>query len=378
VQVNEITPDRLRRLAGLTLEDGHVLSVYLDLDPSEFGTAPARASAITSIVGEARRAVEDAELSHDERVALRNDVDRLEAFFDDDFSAEGAHAIAIFASSATGLFEVMRLGRPVDSHVVVDRAPQVEPLARVGANERWAVAVIGRGDGRILRGSADRLVEIADLDEDVHGRHQQGGWSQARYQRSVDGEARDHVARVCDELLAQLKRRPFRHLAVVAPEAVWPLVERALHPYVAERLAGHVAIDLQDATADDVHREVAPLFEEFERGRERELLDRAKAGVGAGGRGTAGLDDVLGALVERRVEALLLADGFAAEGVSCPRCGWLGVAADSCPVDGGDLEHGDVVERAIEAAVLQDADVVFVGHFDDLGALGGIAAVLRF
>jgi peptide chain release factor subunit 1 len=38
----------------------------------------------------------------------------------------------------------------------------------------------------------------------------------------------------------------------------------------------------------------------------------------------------------------------------------------------------DIVEPAVEKAIEQSARVLRVSHFDDLGPLGGIGAVLRY
>ena len=43
--------------------------------------------------------------------------------------------------------------------------------------------LVNRKLARILRGSRERLEEVAYITDDVHGWHDQGGWSQARYQR---------------------------------------------------------------------------------------------------------------------------------------------------------------------------------------------------
>ena len=48
---------RLRDLADLR-PGVPVLSLYIDLDPARFGTQPARASAYTSVLDEARRRIE--------------------------------------------------------------------------------------------------------------------------------------------------------------------------------------------------------------------------------------------------------------------------------------------------------------------------------
>ena len=136
-------------------------------------------------------------------------------------------------------------------------------------------------------------------------------------------------------------------------------------------------------------------MERVEIERERELLARLAQGLGTGGRGAAGLQPTLDALLQARVETLLLLDGFSAPGAVCPRCGWMGAdpQATRCPVDDEAVQRrDDVVEAAIAATLQQDASVVVVPRRDDpadpdtgpsscfleLEGHGGIAAVLRF
>ena len=63
----------------------------------------------------------------------------------------------------------------------------------------------------------------------------------------------------------------------------------------------------------------------------------------------------------------------------CPRCRWMGVDAERCPVDGEELEaRPSMLEEAVQAAVGQAADVLVLRDRPDLGPFGGIAATLRF
>ena len=121
-------------------------------------------------------------------------------------------------SGPAGLFEVLKLPRPVEHQVVVNDAPAIEPLARIGAGEPWWVVLVDRRRARLLAGTRDGLVELWRVDHDTKGQHEQGGWSQARYQRSVDKEAKDHLNNASEELLRRHKRRPFDALFVGAPE----------------------------------------------------------------------------------------------------------------------------------------------------------------
>ena len=74
MQVSAPDRDQLRQLAELRLDRPLVLSLYLNLDPSEFATPPARKTAVRSLLDEAERRFRDANgLSHDDRMAAPGD-----------------------------------------------------------------------------------------------------------------------------------------------------------------------------------------------------------------------------------------------------------------------------------------------------------------
>jgi peptide subunit release factor 1 (eRF1) len=204
--------------------------------------------------------------------------------------------------------------------------------------------------------------------------------SQARYQRSVDKEAYDHLKRTVDELLRLHKRRPFEALFVAAPEAVFAEFCERLHPYVKERVAGRFDVDVEHTGVDDVQHAATPTITAYERKLEKEALDRLSQGVGTNGRAAAGLDDTLGALNEQRVAVLLLQENFDAAGVCCPQCGWLGPSGThACPADGTEtVSRDDITDLAVRRAITQSAQVVRVQDDERLEPLGSIAAVLRF
>jgi hypothetical protein len=376
---NTIDRGRLRRLADVHPERGRVLSVFLNLDPSQFATAPARASAITSLVDEAQRRVRDCEcLDHDEQAWLQADVERVrEALNAGDIAGDGTRGVAVFACEPAGLLEVLSLRRPVDSRVVVERTPHVEPLVARADGERWVVALVNRRCARIFRGAGDALEETDRVEDDVHSQHDQGGWSQARYERSVDKDKDDHLGHVATVLFDIYKRRGYDRLLIGGPQELLSDVERHLHTYLRERVAGLVHLDVENSNVDDVRGAVAEAQETLQESREREALDRLAEGVGRGSRGAAGLAEVLAALNEARVETLLVAGGFRAAGLRDPETTLLYTEAGA-PGDRSLEPVDDVVEPAIEKALEQSAEVLRVTRHDDLGPLGGIGAVLRY
>ncbi len=91
--------------------DRPLISLYVDLDPERFATPPARAAQIRSLIDEARREVEAQDgLSHDDRIALRADVERIDEFLSSpEAPFKGARGLAVFCSGQLDLFEVMQL-----------------------------------------------------------------------------------------------------------------------------------------------------------------------------------------------------------------------------------------------------------------------------
>jgi peptide chain release factor subunit 1 len=376
---NTITRDLLRRLADVHPDRGRVLSVFLNLDPAQFATPAARSTAISSVLTEAAHRVDEAEgLDHDEREALKTDVERVrEALQAGDIAQNGTRAVVVYACSTADLLEVVRLRRPVDSGVVLDRTPHVEPLVADAGAERWSVVLANRRNARLFVGDGGGLEETDRVEDDVHSQHDQGGWSQSRYQRGVEKEKDDHLVHVADVAFDLYKSRGFDRLLIGAPDELVNELEAKLHPYLRERIVGRLHLDVENTSLDDVKSAAGEAMEDWVRRCEREALDRLTEGVGRGERGAAGLAGVLQALNEQRVEILLVAEGFRSPGGRDTDTGML-FAGDHGP-DGQELERCEnIVEPAIEKAIEQSAKVIKVRHHDDLGPLGGIGAVLRY
>src|SRR5829696_1306264 len=360
MQTNDLTPEKLRELADLKPDNARVLSLFLNLAPTEFASPAARGAEVRSLIDQANRLVKDEDgLSHDELGALRDDVERADKYFNNgDFDAKGAHGLAVYIAGPANLFEVVKLPRPVQTNVVVDDSPYIEPIADLGSRARWGVLLVSRKNGRILRGTSDGLREVDQVWDNTHGQHDQGGWSQARYQRSVEEEKNSHVRAVCDVLFEHHKRAPFDSLLVGCNEELYPDVQGALHNYLGERLVGRFDVDVENTTAQAVFEVAQPKIEEHESQRERDALDRLVEGVNAGGRGVAGLENTLKALNEQRVGKLLVNYG-----------------SNETRTE----QRDGITESMIERALAQSAEVVVVRyHTDDIEPLGGIGAVLRF
>src|SRR5918911_2145435 len=107
-----ITWEMLRDLARFRAAKGKAISLYLGLDPSVAPTAGDAATRMNSLLAEGERVLDARrdELSHEQREALREDLQRIARWFDDDFDRDGLRGVAVFASGLDGLWT--QLGAP--------------------------------------------------------------------------------------------------------------------------------------------------------------------------------------------------------------------------------------------------------------------------
>jgi peptide chain release factor subunit 1 len=372
--------DTLRDLAGREVARGFAVSLYLNLAPRETvypGDVQTRLHSLLDQAAKSPRAREK-DAPHDVRLSVRADLERIQRYVESELVRDGAHGLALFSSSLDGIWEPLPLVDPVPDEVHVDRSLALAPLAAlVGRGVGALVVVAGREAGRFYALRAGRLEEITDLSSDQPGRHDQGGWSQARFQRHIDELAAGHLRAVAEEIDRRVRRVPGRlDVVIVAPEE-----SRA-------ELAGHLTQEVQQALAGWAHAEahaspaaleevVAPVLAQRRAAREAELVERWREGS-RNGRSTAGWGPTLEALSDARVEILLASPNGERAVWRCPSCGRGSADPGGCPLDGETMEEvADGLDVAVGLA-LRNGGTVWIAGGPELGPAEGIGAILRF
>src|SRR5205085_12201222 len=112
----DVTTDILRELAGFQAANGCAISIYLGFDPSETPTTPDVETKFNAVLSSVEKQAEEHRRSRDCRLAVRDDLERIRTWWDDEFDRDGARGVAVFASSADGLFRAVPLREaPKDS-----------------------------------------------------------------------------------------------------------------------------------------------------------------------------------------------------------------------------------------------------------------------
>ena len=352
----------------------------LSLDPSETPTGADLATRVNALVSEAERREEEAAdgLDHERRQALREDVGRLQDYLEHELDRTGIHGLAVFSCAASGTWRAFRLAEPVRDRVEIARGFVLSPLVPVLERSRAALfAVVGREQGRLYRARAGRIEEIADHDEEQPRRHDQGGWSQARFQRSIDEDAAAHIRDVAELVERALTRLPDAVLVVAAGDEARATMEDALGPESRAALAGWISVDAR-AAPDEAWAEAAPVVAAARHAAEQSLLARYREEAGRARRAAGGWDEVLAAAPDARVDILLYAEDGERDAWECTRCGRPSATAGTCPLDGAPLERlpGAALELALRETLVHGGTARVLEGDADLPEQVG--ALLRF
>jgi peptide subunit release factor 1 (eRF1) len=386
--VAPITPETVRSLAAFKGTHGPVVSLYLDIDGQRYVRPRDYETQMDRLLRQAGSGVEE-------------DVRRLGSRVRGGLDRSRTRGLALFSCAPDDFFEMVQLPVPVRNQLAINQTPHVRQLeAVVERYRRYGVLVTDRQRARILVFQADELRDRSELFDELP-RHDddKGDWRRDHVRDHAAAVVQQHVRRAAQAAFRLHQQRPLDHLILAGPDQVVHEMERELHAYLRGRIVARLRLSTS-ATEDEIRAAAMSVEDEVEHQRTHELIGRLRDAIGAagpallgmpaptapaapigagGGSGVAGLESVLNALFEHRVDTLIVSDDFEAPGWRCRQCDGLTTIGQECPVCGNPMERvDDVVEEAIEAAVNQSVRVAQCDGSADLDALGRIGALLRF
>jgi peptide chain release factor subunit 1 len=376
-----MTWEQLRELAAFRAGKGCAISLYVDLDPSDVPTPADVQTKVNSVLQAAERHLDErkALLTRDQREALKQDLQRIAAWFDDGFDRQGARAIAVFADGLDNFWATISLPEAAGDEARIGNELYLAPLARAAGRDGALIAFIGRERGQVWRLRGGALVEIADQTEEVQGQHSQGGWSQARYERNIENQVGQHLRDVAATLDGCVRKLRGARVVLIGAEDIRSEFEALLSNEVQSCVAGWASAEAH-ADGPQVLEAARPVLHDWWAGHEDELLARWREEAGKNGRAASGWEGTLEAASDGRVDLLLVQDGVDQTAYQCPQCGRAQMTDGSCPLDGTTMEAKEGgLDVALHQTLAHGGTVhVIRGDRRDLDPVGGVAALLRF
>lgn len=372
-----ITEDDIRSLASFKGEDAPVTSVYLDVDGG-------RHVRFQDVVRSAEAMLREALQKH-QHPSVAADVARVQDLVRGGLDRSKTRGLAVFSCSAHDFWHVVELPVSVRDQVVVNHSPSVRQLETVvDEYERFGLLLADKQRARMFIYELGEVVESTEL-LDMLPRREDEGHSSDRVSRRDHSQDRtsvlvhQHLRNAADAAFRMFQDRGFERLIIGGPEEIAKELRSLLHPYLQERVEAECRNISVTASVDEIRAAAHAVEADIERRKEAELVARLRDAVGAGRRGVAGLESTLQALVEKRVDTLLVSHGYTHPGWRCRSCGHICKVGRICPVCQTEMHAvDDVVEEMVEAALAQSCDVEICVGNADLDVLGSVGALLRY
>ncbi|MCL6649150.1 MAG: hypothetical protein K6U89_12525 [Chloroflexi bacterium] len=371
-----ITPEQIHQLEQFSPDSAWVLSLYLGLDPER----QIERMDLT-LFKDLTRTVRESLATEEQLRAFNAEVEHVTRWLE--MTPPQGRGLALFSCLPAGLWQAHFLPVRVRDRLVYEPTPYLTPLLDIlDEYERYAVVLVDKERARLFTVFLGAIEESEAFEDEVPGRHDQGGWAQARLQRHHAYHVLQHLKRVVEKLRLLQAQRAFDRWILAGPEEATSELVHLLPPALARRLVATLSLPLFASPAE-VLAETLRVEQEVERQQEDALVTELLELAGGGGRATVGRAATLTALAWGGVRTLVVAEGLRLAGVECTQCGALAAEPRAqCPVCQGPVQPvEDVVERAVERALATEATVELV-HGEAARKLQergeGIGALLRY
>jgi peptide chain release factor subunit 1 len=366
-----ITQEQLQEL--LTYDSGgrQVLSIYLDTDNTSEST--------DAIKLRVRGMLKEAQLNH---VA---EVNNIEKYLDHsyDWTKPG---LAMFANHDGTFFRAYPTAVSFRNRLRIGHKPYVKPLAHLLDHyAHFGVILVDRVGARFFEYHLGEL-QASDgfIGEDVQKIKKGGGSSAVGMRGGVGGGRHEdeivhrNLRDAATAATAFFKERSIRRLFLGGTAETVAQFRELLPKQLQSCTAGTLSVGM-NAGEHDVRQQALDLLQETNAERERKLVDKMIDLQAGGGAAVIGLDDTLQAISDKRVQTLIISDGFRAPGYIHQASDFVVANLARSPLTEQELlDVEDVVDTAVAYTITQGGHVEIIAENPALEAAGRIGAILRY
>jgi len=359
----------LKKLAALRTSGRAFLSVFL--------AGPQSVADLEKRLSKVHRVLKGGGPEKDEREYFTENVAVLWEYLSQNPLRSGS--LCIYACRGIGFFQAIPLLEPVKDIVRIDSSPYIRPLAELHDDYGTvAVVVADNKKARIFLVSSF----VAGSEEVIKGHVKNhvkvGGWSQQRYERRRDKQLEQYVHDIGQALVKLDQEERIAQVLLVGSKEVLHLVHNKLPKELQARVM-EKNLDLGRGEGT-LNRELMVLLAEEEHHSQEDYWERIRVEYLEGGLAVTGIEDVLRAAIERRVEKGIVNRTFHPRGRRCRNCHTLNAGmVEACRVCGSpSLFDVSLINEILDMLIQADAELHFADPIPGLAAAGEIAALLRY
>jgi peptide chain release factor subunit 1 len=367
--------EELKELATCRSQETPVLSAYLNVDSTEVTAEQYR----LTLRGMLKSVADKADPA---------DVEAIERYVELEYDRRG-NGLAMF--SAGDYWRVYPLAFAVGNSIHVGSQPYIKPLADYAdAYDRYGVVLVDREGARLFMFNQGSLQEATgtlgeEIKSQLSGATGRGGRSGAGtgqgrssgLDSKIDQIATRNLREVVDLTQRFYKAGQCERIILGGTHENLARFTSMLPKTLQSKVIGDVSIDMYASELEVLQRSM-PIIQASIAERKAALVENVITAAHKES-GSVGLADTLIAIQERRVQTLVIQEGFHAPGYHCTHCDYLSLReSDECSVCGGPAERlEDIVEHLVHRAISMDVEVAFVEN-EALEQAGSIGSLWRF
>ena len=365
-----ITQAQFQELLSFDPTSAQVLSLYLSTDSGE--------EPIESIRLKAKNMLREAN-------GWEEDVQAIETYLNHsfDWSSPG---LVVFSSQEGEFFRAFATAVSFRNRLRITPRPYLKPLAHLlDFYAHYGVIVVDQVGARFFAYHLGELEETnGHMGEEIHKLKQGRGSSAIGRKGGSSGASREeeNARRNLREAAAAavnfFSNKPIRRLFLGGTAETTAQFRDLLPKQMQSCLAGTFTMDM-NAGEHEVREETIKLLQTANTEREKKLVKTLLGAQASGGHAVVGLDDTLQAISNRRVQTLVLSDGFRIPGFVDHDSGFVVANLTKSPMSDKELTAvEDVIDSAFTLSLNQGAHVEVIRDDPDLENAGKIGALLRF
>ena len=365
-----LTETNLKELLGYQT-DHQVLSIYLNTDPTE-GSADGYKLNLRNMLKE---------------INLPADNQAIENYFNTEYDWSG-RSVVVFSCAPDGFFRSYTFAIPIRNQIIVSDRPHVKPLASLlDYYGGYGVVLVDKQGARLFSFHLGELQEQEGILGESIRRIKRGSASTRPGQRggvadrtrSEDEVADRNIRDVVEFATRFFSENNVRRVLIGGTEENISLLRNQLPKSWQSLIVGTFPMSMTASKVDVLERAMQ-IGKQAEYRREDQLLRRLVTGAAKERGGVLNLEDTLSAVHNGRVQALVIKDGYKAEGYRCLGCGYItSQELPECQFCGSKFEHvPDAVEMAVHQVMKSGGDVEVLQQVHKVDGFTDIGALLRY
>ena len=368
----------VQKLLGIEPTGFPFISLYLNTEPNENG----KFNFDVFVRNALREHAGNFEEETSERQSFDRDAERiLEYLGSIKPTTKGA---AIFAcTGANDFFLTREFNVPfAEDHFFVFERPYIFPLVRLlEQNPMFAVVQADTNQANIFVFKRGNVIEKEEIENTRTSRTDVGGWSQQRYQRSVDNFHQQHAKEVVEELEKIVRDDRIEQIVLTGDNAVIiPLLKAEMPKELEEKVVEVLSLNI-DTPEHEILEAAEKAVSQHQTLLDKEKIDNLNEQNYDDGLGVTGVEKTLEALANGQVQELYVSENFDAIEYNAKEVYKILTRYAPGEEDGEipDIrQQGTIVDELLRRAVESADTIRFIKDDNLLSKAGGVGALLRY